>query len=694
MRASSSRAKGPIDPKMHVARRPRGRRQSFAVIGVTLVSALFVYAAAGGSGRAAAALGPRSSLSLPPALGAGPIATRPRVMAPITPAHSGTPVAWGPVTDHPLPGHQVLLRNSTGEVHDNIPQGDESNNWAGLTDDGTTFTSVSASWTVPTVERSSNLEESSTWVGVDGVNNSDLIQAGTEQDSGPNGGYFAWYEILPAPAQELGGVSPGDQISTEIEQVSPGTWYIDIRDVSNGGYATGDLPYDGPANSAEWIEEAPEDEQGNIATLADFGNVKFSNLGVSGDDIDAANLSQVTMVDNAGAVIAYPNNATASGFDVTYGAPGSSPPPTTTPSTTPTSSTGPTNISGGTCTSPSATESTSTTVTPGSAAITRLSGQTRIGTAIAVSNQSFPTGGAQAQAAVLASDADFPDALAGTPLAVAKDGPLLLTEPSGLDPAVASELTRVLPAAATVYLLGGTGALSDDVASAVTTLGFNVVRYGGATRFDTAVLIASDGLANPSTVLEATGLDFPDALAAGAAAAAIKGAVLLTNGTTQSVATTNYLAAFPSDTRYALGGPAAAADPTAKAIVGADRYATSTLVANTFFTCPSFVGIATGLDYPDALSGGAQVGRLNGPMVLTDPNALSTSTQSYLSGDEPGLTVAYIYGGPDAVSDTVQAEVAGALGVTGSSTTTTPSSTSSTTSTTTAAGPGLSAAAG
>src|SRR5579884_1700253 len=89
-------------------------------------------------------------------------------------------------------------------------------------------------------------------------------------------------------------------------------------------------------------------------------------------------------------------------------------------------------------------------------AVTRLSGADRIATAIAVSTNAFPS---HATAAVLARSDDFADALAGTPLAVAKNAPLLLTPPTTLDARVSAELQRVVPAGGTVYLLGGTVAL-------------------------------------------------------------------------------------------------------------------------------------------------------------------------------------------------------------------------------------------
>ncbi len=154
-----------------------------------------------------------------------------------------------------------------------------------------------------------------------------------------------------------------------------------------------------------------------------------------------------------------------------------------------------------------------------------------------------------------------------------------------LTPATQAEIQRVLPAGGTVYLLGGTAAIPATVATSLTSLGFVPVRYAGADRFGTALAVA-DALNDPSTVLLATGVNFPDALAAGPAAAHVHGVVLLTNGSSLTPAVTAYLAAHPG-TVYAIGGPAVAADPSATALSGADRYATAAAVASTLFAAPT-----------------------------------------------------------------------------------------------------------
>jgi putative cell wall-binding protein len=291
------------------------------------------------------------------------------------------------------------------------------------------------------------------------------------------------------------------------------------------------------------------------------------------------------------------------------------------------------------------------------ASVGRVSGTDRIATAVAVSQDSFPAG--NAGAVVLARGDDYPDALVGGPLAAAKNAPLLLTEGSTLPVATATELRRVLPAGGTVYVLGGTSAVPAAVASQLTSLGYGVVRYSGADRYATAVAVAK-ALGSPTTVLLATGTNFPDALAAGPAAAHVHGAILLTNGSTVPTETATYLAG--AHTTYAIGGPAAAAAPSATAILGSDRYATAAAVATRFFPSSTVVGVATGAGFPDALAGGAQLALMGAPLLLSSLASVPTSTSNYLNSDHSVLTNVYVYGGTAVLGANVVAQLTAAFG--------------------------------
>ncbi|MHB1583315.1 MAG: G1 family glutamic endopeptidase [Acidimicrobiales bacterium] len=197
-------------------------------------------------------------------------------------------------------------------------------NWAGEVDTGTTYTGVSADWVVPTVVSSGATQVSATWIGIDGASNSDLIQTGTtQQTSGGSTSYFAWWEILPASASPIAEpVYPDDEMEAAIYEDSPGTWTIRIEDVTQGWVALGNVNYFGPADSAEWIEEAPV-VNGQLATLADFGAVQFTHLGISSSDLSASILNPAYMVNGSGTVLAYPGafDTATDSFVTVYGSP-------------------------------------------------------------------------------------------------------------------------------------------------------------------------------------------------------------------------------------------------------------------------------------------------------------------------------------------------------------------------------------
>ena len=287
---------------------------------------------------------------------------------------------------------------------------------------------------------------------------------------------------------------------------------------------------------------------------------------------------------------------------------------------------------------------------------TRIFGTDAIATGIQISQAGFPKG--SAGAVVLARSDFFSDGLAGGPLAAKVGGPLLITPgtplSAALDPRVLTEIERVLPTGRTVYIVGGPQALSPNIDATLTTAGYVVVRVAGANEFSTAVAVANQ-LGNPSTVFEATGLFFADALSAGPAAIHAGGAILLTNGTTQAPETLTYLGAHRGDTRYAIGGPQAAygADPSAIPVYGPDEFGTSAQVATRFFPNAKVYGAATGLVYDDALTAGvfmATDGRL-GPVLLVNPNTpLPPAIIAYLNTLAIG-TPGYVFGGPLAVAE-------------------------------------------
>src|SRR5450755_4354777 len=272
-------------------------------------------------------------------------------------------------------------------------------------------------------------------------------------------------------------------------------------------------------------------------------------------------------------------------------------------------------------------------VIPTDVAVSRIGGANRDATAAAVALAAYPTAGS-AKAVVLARDDVYADGLTGSPLASAIGGPLLLTNPTVLSADARSAITHSLPAGGTIYLLGGTSAISASTAATLTSLGYKVVRIGGADRYATASLVADQiACARPvDHVYLATGLNFPDAESAADAAAVNHGVVLLTDGTAMAAETTQWMSAHPGLAAVAIGGSAAAADPAATPLVGADRYATAAKVAASVLPSPVGVVIATGANFPDGLAGAAYAAHFGWAMLLVSPGAatLNADQANYL----------------------------------------------------------------
>lgn len=292
------------------------------------------------------------------------------------------------------------------------------------------------------------------------------------------------------------------------------------------------------------------------------------------------------------------------------------------------------------------------TVNVASSAVRRLAGDTRVKTAAAISASSYPDGGASA--VVLSRSDNFADALAGTPLADSRRAPILLTAPGALDADTAAEITRVLDPGEFVYLLGGPVALSEAVEKAVQDLGHPTIRIAGETRFDTAIAIAQATTSRPTSVLITTGNNFPDALSAGAAASAVGGVVVLTPSEARHPAVDAYLKTVGDADILAIGGPAGRPyEDVAEPLIGETREDTAVLVARRFFIDVDTVGVSRQDSFPDAMTGGARMARVNGPVLLTKTNELHPSVAEYLCDNRDITDLAYVFGGEVAMSQAV-----------------------------------------
>lgn len=310
------------------------------------------------------------------------------------------------------------------------------------------------------------------------------------------------------------------------------------------------------------------------------------------------------------------------------------------------------------------------------ATIETHAGDSRYTTAIAVSAFAFPGG---APAVVLATGAKWPDALAGTGLAGAIGGPVLLTEPTRLTPGVAGEISRL--GATRVYVLGSPAAVSDGVLEALGAAlpSAVITRLGGASRYETAAEVASATVALGSgwdgAAFVATGRGFADAAAAGPVAAALGRPVFLIDengsekrvlGTMRALGVTRAIVLGGEPTiSTALSERIATSTGAVERLAGADRFATALVIAsyaekNAGFTWAT-PGIATSDDFADALTGGVLLGMRGSPLLPTPGAGLPDRIANALYAHRAQVSGFTVFGGTPSVPSHVRQEAQHAL---------------------------------
>ncbi len=216
---------------------------------------------------------------------------------------------------------------------DPVPFAARSQNWAGYFVRENNTTTVSATWQVPLVARPAD-SDSSTWIGIGGVKNDSLIQAGTDQliQKGKVY-YYAWYELLPALPQTFKHISllPGDIVTFAITATSQSNWNITVFDHDANAHDAQTVTYQSCQCSAEWIEEAPSIQQQQVQ-LADFTSVTFQDITTTrnGSAFTPTRLCQlqaapdpncavpVRMVDTKGTTMVEPQVLSNGSFSLVY----------------------------------------------------------------------------------------------------------------------------------------------------------------------------------------------------------------------------------------------------------------------------------------------------------------------------------------------------------------------------------------
>lgn len=192
-------------------------------------------------------------------------------------------------------------------------------------------------------------------------------------------------------------------------------------------------------------------------------------------------------------------------------------------------------------------------------------------------------------------------------------------------------------------------------------------RIAGGSRYETSVETSKAYTQPGAPVFLVTGEKYADALAAGPAAATVDGALLLTLPNRLPEAVADEIKRLAPSTVYFIGTKDAISEAveaevkslapaaTIERIGGDDRTETAALIASRFFPDASEALLATGWNFPDALSAAAAGSINDKPVLLTAPNTLSAPTEKFIASSK--LAKVVVVGGTNSVSN----EAAGAV---------------------------------
>ena len=179
--------------------------------------------------------------------------------------------------------------------------------------------------------------------------------------------------------------------------------------------------------------------------------------------------------------------------------------------------------------------------------VVRLSGKSRYETNLAILTEA----GVAGDSIIVATGKAFADSLSAS----AAKLPILLVKPEA---ALTEEAKAVLGGMKNIYIIGGEGAVSADIAAELAAFG-EVTRVSGATRYETSVAVAKTFFGTVENAVVASGKNFPDGLCGGPLAAAMNAPLILTaDGKTDAAA--GYMAENAIAAGYVLGGTGALAD--------------------------------------------------------------------------------------------------------------------------------------
>lgn len=265
----------------------------------------------------------------------------------------------------------------------------------------------------------------------------------------------------------------------------------------------------------------------------------------------------------------------------------------------------------------------------------RLGGADRIETSKLIAEE---YNNSTVQNVVVTNGYSFADALSGSVLANKLQAPILLTGSDITDSSATIDyIKNHLDKNGTIYILGGEGAVNSEFVSKFKEMGFtNIKRLSGNTRYDTNNVINSElGASKGTPIVIANGENFADALSISSIASNKGYPIVLSSSQDLLSQVEKEINNIKPSQVYIVGGTGAVSDNVKNKIQsisglsddkvtrisGNTRYETSLAIAKYFNLDSSNVVIASGENYPDALSGSVLAAKDNAPIILVNNDA-------------------------------------------------------------------------
>ena len=134
--------------------------------------------------------------------------------------------------------------------------------WYGYAVTGSTYTSTTADWTMPSLSCVTQGAYVSIWTGLDGYSSDTVEQVGAEAYcSGGTAYYLDWYDMYPAdPVDFSSTLKPGDRLEAAVTYDGAQEFTVALSDVTRGWSHTVNQSLAAAARtSAETVVEVPAD---------------------------------------------------------------------------------------------------------------------------------------------------------------------------------------------------------------------------------------------------------------------------------------------------------------------------------------------------------------------------------------------------------------------------------------------------